>query len=86
MVIPAGTRSPTLQITSMNVKASRSGLILFFIYLGFYLGFVGLNAFAPAQMETVLVSGVNTAVLYGFALIFGAVLLSAVYGFLRSSE
>lgn len=69
----------------MNIKASRSGLTLFFVYLAFYAGFVGLNAFAPERMETVLLSGVNAAVLYGFALIFGAVLLSAVYGFLRSN-
>jgi hypothetical protein len=34
----------------------------------------------------VLLSGLNVAVLYGFALIFGAVLLSAVYGLLRSGE
>ncbi|MFM7055830.1 MAG: DUF485 domain-containing protein [Planctomycetota bacterium] len=70
----------------MNIKASRSGLILFFVYLAFYTGFVGLNAFAPARMETVLLSGLNVAVIYGFALIFGAVLLSAVYGLLRSRE
>lgn len=70
----------------MHIKPSRSGLILFFVYLAFYIGFVGLNAFAPESMETVLLSGLNVAVLYGFALIFGAVLLSAVYGALRSEK
>jgi len=70
----------------MHINASRSGLILFFVYLACYVGFVGLNAFAPERMETVLLSGLNVAVLYGFALIFGAVLLSAVYGLLRSGE
>ncbi|MEY3457905.1 MAG: hypothetical protein RL215_1062 [Planctomycetota bacterium] len=67
----------------MNTPASRLGLVLFFVYLAFYAGFVGLNTFAPESMETVLLSGVNAAVLYGFGLILGAVVLSAVYGVLR---
>lgn len=67
----------------MTPTASRLGLVLFFIYLAFYAGFVGLNAFAPDSMETVLMSGMNAAVLFGFGLIFGAVLLSGIYGFLR---
>jgi uncharacterized membrane protein (DUF485 family) len=67
----------------MTTTTSRLGLVLFFVYLAFYAGFVGLNAFAPESMETVLVSGMNAAILYGFGLIFGAVLLSGIYGFLR---
>ena len=64
----------------MNSRNSRNGLILFAVYLLFYGGFVFLNAFAPASMEQTPVAGLNLAVLYGFALIFGAVLLSAAYG------
>ncbi|HAP07190.1 MAG TPA: DUF485 domain-containing protein [Planctomycetaceae bacterium] len=66
----------------MKSDSSRYGLVLFFVYLLFYGGFVAINAIAPESMERTLVSGLNTAVVYGFALIFGAVLLSAVYGFL----
>jgi uncharacterized membrane protein (DUF485 family) len=64
----------------MNSRNSRNGLILFAVYLLFYGGFVFLNAFAPASMEQTPVAGLNVAVLYGFALIIGAVLLSAAYG------
>jgi uncharacterized membrane protein (DUF485 family) len=66
----------------MKSDSSRYGLVLFFVYLLFYGGFVAINAIAPESMERTLVSGLNTAVVYGFALIFGAVLLSAVYGLL----
>ncbi len=66
----------------MNSRNSRNGLILFAVYLLFYSGFVFINAFDPASMERTPIAGLNLAVLYGFALIFGAVLLSAVYGLL----
>lgn len=66
----------------MNSRNSRNGLILFAVYLLFYGGFVFINAFDPASMERTPIAGLNLAVLYGFALIFGAVLLSAVYGLL----
>jgi uncharacterized membrane protein (DUF485 family) len=61
---------------------SRLGLALFFVYLLFYGGFVFLSAFAPGSMEQLGPGGVNLAVLYGFGLILGAVVLSAVYGVL----
>jgi uncharacterized membrane protein (DUF485 family) len=66
----------------MKSDSSRYGLVLFFVYLLFYGGFVAINAIAPESMERTLMSGLNTAVVFGFALIFGAVLLSAVYGLL----
>jgi len=66
----------------MSSRNSRNGLILFAVYLIFYGGFVFLNAFDPVSMERTPVAGLNLAVLYGFGLIFGAVLLSAIYGLL----
>ena len=66
----------------MKSGSSRYGLVLFSVYLLFYGGFVAINAIAPESMESTVLSGLNIAVVYGFALIFGAVLLSAVYGFL----
>jgi uncharacterized membrane protein (DUF485 family) len=66
----------------MNSRNSRNGLILFAVYLVFYGGFVFLNAFDPASMEKTPVAGLNLAVLYGFGLIFGAVILSGIYGIL----
>lgn len=64
----------------MNSRSSRIGLILFAVYLLFYSGFVFINAFDPSSMERTPFAGLNLAVLYGFALIFGAVVLSAIYG------
>jgi uncharacterized membrane protein (DUF485 family) len=66
----------------MNPRSSRYGLILFVIYLVFYGGFVVINAFAPESMEKPLLSGLNVAIVYGFGLIIGAVVLSGIYGLL----
>jgi uncharacterized membrane protein (DUF485 family) len=64
------------------VRNSRYGMTLFLIYLAFYGGFVGLNAFAPEQMETTPAFGLNLAILYGFALILAAMLLALIYSWL----
>ncbi len=63
----------------MNANA-RIGLILFSLYLLSYVGFVAVNAFSPESMERSVVSGLNLALVYGFGLIIGAVVLSGVYG------
>ena len=57
---------------------ARLGLALFAVYLAAYAAFVGVNAFAPSLMD-VLVGRLNVAVVYGLALIGGAVLLALVY-------
>lgn len=61
-------------------RNARVGLWLFGVYLAFYGGFVGLNAFAPETMKMTPVAGLNLAILYGFALILAALLLSLLYG------
>lgn len=66
----------------MNVRNSRIGLVLFGIYLLLYSGFVLLNTFAPATMESKPVAGINVAILYGFGLIIAAFVLALIYGFL----
>ncbi len=60
-------------------RNARYGLQLFFVYLVIYGGFVGLNAFRPDIMDWTPMLGVNLAVLYGFATIIFAMLLSLVY-------
>jgi len=60
---------------------ARLGLVLFAVYLAAYAAFVGINAFAPSLMDT-LVGRLNVAVVYGLALIGGAVLLAVVYAVL----
>jgi uncharacterized membrane protein (DUF485 family) len=68
-----------------NEQASRHnarlGLVLFFIYLAVYAGFMLLNAFSPATMRITL-GGVNLAILYGIGLIVLAVVLAVVYLFM----
>ncbi|BBO30527.1 DUF485 domain-containing protein [Lacipirellula parvula] len=70
----------------MANRNARIGLILFFVYLAFYGGFVLLAAFSPATMARLPWSGVNLAIWYGFALIAGALLLALLYGYLCRVE
>jgi len=65
---------------------TRLGLILFFVYLMFYLGFVLISAFAPDVMERIVGAGLNLAVVYGFALIGIALVMSVIYGLMCRAE
>jgi uncharacterized membrane protein (DUF485 family) len=65
-----------LQISSAN---ARSGLLLFFVYLAFYAGFMALAALAPQVMSRPVLAGVNLAIVYGMSLIGGALVVAAVY-------
>ena len=70
----------------MANRNARIGLILFFVYLAFYGGFVLLAAFSPATMARTPWAGVNLAIWYGFALIAAALLLALIYGYLCRIE
>jgi len=74
--------SPSTQ-RQFNTKL---GLILFFVYLSLYAGFVLINAFAANVMETIVLAGLNLAIVYGFGLIFFALLLALLYGLLCKPE
>ena len=63
----------------ISAANARSGLVLFFIYLAFYAGFMGLAAFAPQAMGRPVLGGVNLAITYGMALIIGALVVAALY-------
>ena len=63
----------------VSAANARSGLVLFFIYLAFYAGFMGLAAFAPQAMGQPVLGGVNLAITYGMALIVGALVIAALY-------
>jgi uncharacterized membrane protein (DUF485 family) len=63
---------------------ARLGLVLFAVYLAAYAAFVGVSAFAPWVMDQA-VGRLNVALVYGFALILGAVLLALVYAALSRS-
>jgi uncharacterized membrane protein (DUF485 family) len=68
----------------MQPRSSRLGMSLFAIYLAMYGGFVLLNTFSPATMDRLPWAGINFAVLYGFVLIIGAVVLAFIYGIFSS--
>jgi uncharacterized membrane protein (DUF485 family) len=71
----------------MLSSSARTGLILFFIYLALYGGFVLLNAFSPSTMEATPFAGVNLAIWYGFGLIVAALVMALLYGWLcRASD
>ncbi|MGD9854422.1 MAG: DUF485 domain-containing protein [Planctomycetaceae bacterium] len=67
-------------------RNARMGLVLFFVYLLLYGGFVGLNTFAPEMMQTTPVAGINLAILYGFGLILAALVMALLYGLLCTAE
>src|SRR5215218_1791583 len=73
---PASSPDEHPEISAANARA---GLVLFFLYLAFYAGFMGLAAFAPQSMGRPMWGGVNLAITYGLALIFGALVVAAVY-------
>ena len=67
-------------------KNARLGMTLFFVYLLMYLGFVLANAFSASSMEMPVIAGLNLAIVYGFGLIFSAVVMALVYGFLCQTD
>jgi uncharacterized membrane protein (DUF485 family) len=60
-------------------KQSRVALTCFLVYLVAYGGFMALAAFGPQLMARPVLAGVNLAIVYGLALIGGAVLLALFY-------
>jgi uncharacterized membrane protein (DUF485 family) len=60
-------------------RNTRSGLLLFAVYLVFYAGFMGLSTFSPETMKARPLGGINLAILYGFGLIGLAFVLAIVY-------
>ena len=77
--------SKEIEHESTITRNARRGLILFTVYFVFYAGFVVVNAFRPDLMERTPFAGINLAVVYGFALIVGALVMSLVYGWLCQS-
>ncbi len=76
----------TDSVSSERQFNTRLGLILFAVYLVLYLGFVLINAFATDMMDTIVLAGLNLAIVYGFALIFVAILLALIYGLMCRTE
>jgi len=64
---------------AVSAANARAGLVLFFVYLAFYAGFMGLATFAPSAMARPVLAGVNLAITYGMGLIAGALVVAAIY-------
>lgn len=67
-------------------KANRTGLVLFLLYFLAYAGFIGIAALKVSLLRTPVLGGVNLAVVYGMALIVGALALAIVYLFAPVDE
>lgn len=60
-------------------RNTRTGVMLFVVYVILYAGFMALSAFRPEIMSRPSLGGVNLAVVYGFALIVAALVLALIY-------
>lgn len=57
----------------------RLGLIMLAVYGVIYLVFILINVVKPRIMGTIVVGGLNLAIIYGFALIVIAFILAVAY-------
>ena len=73
--------SPQPPNRSVIDRNARLGLILFFIYLALYGGFMALTVCAVERMQQPVtwLGGINLAVAYGMGLILAAFVLAMVY-------
>lgn len=65
---------------------TRLGVWMFICYSIFYAGFVAINLYSPADMEKIVLAGLNLATVYGFALILVALILAVIYNSLCSKQ
>lgn len=64
----------------------RLGLVLFAIYCALYAGFVFINALDAQLMDTIVLAGLNLAIVYGMALIVTALIMALIYGAMCKRE
>jgi uncharacterized membrane protein (DUF485 family) len=60
---------------------TRLGVILFFVYMIIYAGFVVIGVFLPELFNKDLYAGLNLAFLYGMGLIVLAIIMGLIYNF-----
>lgn len=58
---------------------ARIGIWMFLVYFLFYVAFVIINLTRPDWMAKPILLGMNTATVYGFALIIGALVQALIY-------
>jgi uncharacterized membrane protein (DUF485 family) len=69
-----------------GTAASRLGLLLFWIYVVLYGGFMALVLVRPDLLSRRPFGGVNLAILYGMGLIAAAFVLAVIYMILRADR
>jgi uncharacterized membrane protein (DUF485 family) len=79
MVLHEPSHERETEQPELVARNTRSGLLLFALYLVLYAGFMGLSTFLPETMKVRPFGGMNLAILYGFGLIGMAFVLSIVY-------
>jgi uncharacterized membrane protein (DUF485 family) len=65
---------------------SRLGMWMFLVYSLFSGGFVALNLIKPVWMEQTVLTGLNLATVYGFALIIVALIQALIYDAMCRSQ
>ncbi len=76
---------PNKNITPENDHTTL-GFVFFFFYVALYSAFVFFNAFYPEIMSTLIFSGINLPVIYGFVLITSAVVLALIYSWVLRNK
>jgi len=62
-------------------RKSRLGVVLFFVYLIVYAGFVAVGVADYTLMGEIVLGNQNLAVVYGFGLIILAIVMGVIYNF-----
>lgn len=62
-------------------KKARLGVIMFFIYLAVYTGFVVIGTMWPRLLGLEFIFGQNLAILYGMGLIILAAIMGLIYNY-----
>lgn len=57
----------------------RMGVWMFLVYAAIYAVFIAINVIKPRLMESIVLGGLNLAVVYGFGLIVIALIMALVY-------
>jgi uncharacterized membrane protein (DUF485 family) len=74
---------PAIVIGKDNAAAKKAklGVILFIVYTIIYAGFVLIGLTKPELMGLELIGGQNIAIIYGFGLIFLAIIMGFIYNY-----
>lgn len=62
-------------------KKTKLGVILFFVYLAVYSGFVMIGLLSPKTMGIETLGGLNLAFVYGMGLILLAAVMGLIYNY-----